>query len=75
MSPFTCQNGELYAESVPVSAIAEALGTPVYIYSRAELEARYLAYARALDGMSGMICYAVKANGCLLYTSDAADER
>ena len=65
MSPFTCQNGELYAESVPVSAIAEALGTPVYIYSRAELEARYLAYARALDGMSGMICYAVKANGNL----------
>ena len=65
MSPFTYQNGELYAESVPVSAIAKALGTPAYIYSRAELETRYLAYARALDGTSGMICYAVKANGNL----------
>ena len=65
MSPFTYKNGELYAEGVSVSAIAEAVGTPAYIYSRAELEARYLAYAQALEGMTGMICYAVKANGNL----------
>ena len=38
MDTFTYRDGELYAENVPLSAIAERYGTPVYVYSRAYLE-------------------------------------
>ncbi len=65
MSAFHYQNGEIHAEDVPVSAIAAAVGTPVYIYSTAALEASYREYADAFDGMPATICYAVKANDSL----------
>ncbi len=35
---FFLARGELHAEDVPLSAIAEAVGTPVYVYSTATLE-------------------------------------
>lgn len=37
MHHFERRDGHLYAEDVPVTAIAEAVGTPVYIYSAATL--------------------------------------
>jgi diaminopimelate decarboxylase len=33
MTQFEYRNGELHAEDVPLSRIAEAVGTPVYVYS------------------------------------------
>ncbi len=65
MSAFHYRNGELYAEDVAVSAIAAAVGTPVYIYSTAALEQAYREYADAFAGMPATICYAVKANDSL----------
>ena len=65
MSLFHYQNGELFAEDVPVSAIAADVGTPVYIYSTAALVASYREYADAFEGMPATICYAVKANDSL----------
>lgn len=65
MSAFHYYNGELYAEDVPVSAIAAEVGTPVYIYSTAALEQAYREYADAFAGMPATICYAVKANDSL----------
>lgn len=62
MDAFSYRDGELYAENVPVSHIAERYGTPAYVYSRAALEAAFLAYQRALSGQDHLICYAVKAN-------------
>jgi diaminopimelate decarboxylase len=65
MDNFTYRDGELYAENVALSRIAGEFGTPVYVYSRAALESRYLAYDRALEGMPHLVCYAVKANSNL----------
>lgn len=62
MNPFSYRSGEMYAENVPLSRIAEQVGTPTYVYSRAYLEQQCLAYQQALAGREHLICYAVKAN-------------
>lgn len=59
------QNGKLYLESCSLESIAEAEGTPVYVYSRAYLEDQYLAYDRALAEVPHLICYGMKACGNL----------
>ena len=65
MDAFTYRDGELFAEGVALSDIAARFGTPTYVYSRAHIEAQYQAYADALAGAPGMVCYAVKANSNL----------
>ena len=62
MSNFNYQNGELFAEGVSLSSIAETYGTPCYIYSRQEIESNWLAYDQALSAHDHLICYAIKAN-------------
>ena len=62
MSPFHYLNGELHAESVPLSKIAAEFGSPCYVYSRAYLEQRFSEYTEALAGQDHLVCYAVKAN-------------
>jgi len=64
-SPFHYAGGRLHAEDVPLEAIAEAHGTPLYVYSRAAIEARYRAIEEALAGVRHRVHYAVKANGNL----------
>ena len=65
MDAFNYRDGELFAEGVALSAIAERFGTPTYVYSRAHIEAQYQAYAQALSGMPHLVCFAVKANSNL----------
>ncbi|MFJ3521554.1 diaminopimelate decarboxylase [Pseudomonas sp. NPDC090203] len=65
MEAFNYRGGELFAEGVALSAIAERFGTPTYVYSRAHIEAQYRAYADALSGMPHLVCFAVKANSNL----------
>ncbi|MCQ9425937.1 diaminopimelate decarboxylase [Pseudomonas sp. LJDD11] len=65
MDAFNYRDGELFAEGVALSAIAERFGTPTYVYSRAHIEAQYNAYADALNGMPHLVCFAVKANSNL----------
>ncbi|HYD97807.1 MAG TPA: diaminopimelate decarboxylase [Alphaproteobacteria bacterium] len=62
MTAFTYRNGQLHAEGVPLATIAEAVGTPVYVYSTAELTANYRRYADAFAGQDVHIHYALKAN-------------
>lgn len=62
MESFYYHNGELLAEQVPLTQIAETYGTPCYVYSRQHLEERFLSYQNALAGRDHLICYAVKAN-------------
>ena len=62
MHHFDYRNGELYCEDVAVAAIAEAVGTPFYLYSHATLTRHYLALDRAFDGLERLICYSAKAN-------------
>ncbi|MDT7933331.1 MAG: diaminopimelate decarboxylase [Sphingomonadaceae bacterium] len=54
-------SGALHCEGVALSAIADAAGTPVYVYSAAAIEERYRRLAAALPP-SALIAYAVKAN-------------
>lgn len=65
MDAFNYRDGELFAEGVALSAIAERFGTPTYVYSRAHIEAQYRSFADALEGTPSLVCFAVKANSNL----------
>jgi diaminopimelate decarboxylase len=60
---FARQGDGLACDGVPLEQAAAAHGTPLYVYSRATLEAAYQAYARAFAAVPHRVCYAVKANG------------
>jgi diaminopimelate decarboxylase len=66
---FSRPRGALYCEGVPLEAIADRVGTPAYVYSRAALESAYRSLDTALDRAAARvphsICYAVKANSNL----------
>jgi len=64
-SAFEYQGNELHCEGVSLAAIAEAVGTPYYVYSRGEIERAYRAFDDALARIPHEICYAVKANSTL----------
>lgn len=55
----------LYCEGVPLARIADAVGTPAYVYSRASIEAAYRRLDRAFGSLPHTICYAMKANSNL----------
>src|SRR3569623_1856198 len=65
MAPIDYHGHELYCEDVPLAKNAEEVGTPVYVYSRTEIERAYKAFDAALDGIPHEVCYAVKANSTL----------
>ncbi|MBE9552663.1 MAG: diaminopimelate decarboxylase [Proteobacteria bacterium] len=65
MNHFQYIDGELHAEDVPLTRIAEAVGTPFYCYSTATLERHYKVFAEAFDDQHATICYALKANANL----------
>lgn len=62
---FDYRGDTLHCEGVALPALAEAVGTPVYVYSRGSIEAAYRAYDAALDGVDHLICYSVKANSSI----------
>ncbi|HEX4710054.1 diaminopimelate decarboxylase [Phenylobacterium sp.] len=65
MNHFELRGGELHCEDVPLANIAEAVGTPVYVYSSATLERHFTVLRDALAGAGlgdPLIAYAVKAN-------------
>ena len=55
----------VHCEGVALSRIAEAAGTPAYVYSRASIEAAYRRLDRAFGSLPHELCYAVKANSNL----------
>lgn len=65
MDHFGYRQDRLYAEEVPLSAIAERVGTPCYVYSHATLERHYRVFDEAFGDWPHHICFAVKANGNL----------
>lgn len=62
MDYFLERDGQLYAEDIPLSTLADRFGTPLYVYSRATLTRHYYAFDSALGEHPHEICYAVKAN-------------
>lgn len=61
MDHFLYRDGALYAEDVPISEIAAAVGTPFYVYSTATLLRHFQLFDEALDGTDHLVCYAMKA--------------
>ncbi len=63
MDHFAFKNGVMHAEDIPLSRIAEEVGTPVYVYSRATLERHAAVFREGLaDVPDKLIAFAVKAN-------------
>ncbi len=62
MHHFAHRDGQLHAEDVPLARIAEAVGTPVYVYSTATLVRHFRVFSDAFAGANALVCYAVKAN-------------
>ncbi|MFM2411148.1 MAG: hypothetical protein RL481_1976 [Pseudomonadota bacterium] len=65
MDHFQTIDGVLHAENVPLSRIAEDIGTPVYVYSRATLERHAQVFRQALVDagiVNPHIAFAIKAN-------------
>jgi len=62
---FLYDQDHLHCESVPLNELASRYGTPLYVYSRAAIEAAYRRYTSALSEHDHLVCYAVKANSNL----------
>ena len=62
MHHFAYRDGVLHAEDVSLAALADRVGTPVYVYSSATLERHFRVFSDAFAGMQALVCYAVKAN-------------
>ena len=73
MSHFSYRDGVLHAENLPLTALAQEFGSPLYVYSKAALTANFSAYADACKqaGRGGegeaaaLVCYSVKSNSNL----------
>jgi len=75
MDYFQLKDGVLHAEDVALSRIAEEVGTPVYVYSRATLERHARVFRDALSGLHDPhIAFAVKANPNLAVLKVLANE-
>ena len=76
MNHFEVRDGKLACEGVSLAAIAEAVGTPVYVYSTATLERHFTVFRDAMAGIGRgdpLIAYAVKANSNLSVLKTLAD--
>ncbi|RQW40865.1 diaminopimelate decarboxylase [Novosphingobium sp. LASN5T] len=63
MDHFEYRDGVLHAEDVPLPAIAQAVGTPVYVYARATLTRHARVFRDALAVLPRVkIAFAVKSN-------------
>ena len=63
MDEFRIRDGVLHCEDVPLPEIAEAVGTPVYVYSTAKMVRQAVTLRSALEPLPDpLIAYAVKAN-------------
>jgi len=63
MDYFNYKNGKLFAENVNVEKIADEVGTPVYIYSKATFKEHLQKIQNAYGRLDTTICYSVKACG------------
>ena len=65
MNTFSFKNKALYAESVAVTDLMVEYGSPLYIYSRAQIVSNWQQFDYAFGDHPHLICYAVKANSNL----------
>jgi len=65
LNTFSFNNKALYAESVAVTDLMVEYGSPLYIYSHAQIVSNWKKFDQAFGGHPHLICYAVKANSNL----------
>ena len=65
MAGFTFIDRQLVCDGVPLGAIADAEGTPLYVYSAAAIRERYRAIDEAFGEYPHTLHYALKANSTL----------
>jgi diaminopimelate decarboxylase len=65
MHSFDYRDNKLFCEESDLAQIAEAYGTPLYVYSRHTVLDHLQRLNAALKGLDHEICYAVKANSNL----------
>lgn len=63
MDFFNYKDGRLFAEDIDVGKIAESVGTPVYIYSKATIIDHFEKIKKAFAELDTTICYSIKACG------------
>ena len=61
--PRSCEGSAI--DGGALERIANDIGTPCFVYSRAAIERAWLEYDRALAGIAHEVCYSVKANSNL----------
>jgi diaminopimelate decarboxylase len=62
MHHFHYKNDELFCEEVPVTTIAEVVGTPFYLYAHATLTQHFHAFDDAFEGTRHLTCFSMKSN-------------
>lgn len=63
MDHFALRDGAMHCEDVPLARIAEAVGTPVYVYSTATLRRHARVFREGLAAAGDVhLAYAIKAN-------------
>ena len=67
MDHFDLRDGVMHVEDVPLTVIAEAVGTPTYVYSTATIERHARVFREAIAGVASgpegpLVAFAVKAN-------------
>jgi len=65
MHDFQYHGDSLFCEEVAIQKIAEAVGTPFYLYSRHTLESHFQAFDSAFAKVEHIICFSAKANSNL----------
>lgn len=73
MNHFHEARGALWAEGVPLARIAQAVGTPTYVYSAATLRRHLAVVQQAFTRATTTLCYSVKANSNLAVLKLFAD--
>jgi len=62
---FHHRDGRLYCEDIPLDALAAAVGTPAYVYSRRTVVDHVRKVKEAFAEFDPLVCFALKANATL----------
>ena len=73
MRHFDYQDGEMFAEDVALSRIADEVGTPVYVYSTATFTRHYRVFAESFSDTEALVAYSVKANSNIAVLATLAE--
>lgn len=65
MHHFQYIDNELFCEDVPISTIAQQVGTPFYLYSHATLRQHFRAFDDAFADIKHLTCFSMKSNSNL----------